>query len=275
MTEQRSRGGALESGLDVLEALAQSSVGLGVSDLATDLAMDKGNAHRILQSLVARGYAQQDQETKRYRASAKLVSIVGSMLRRLDVRSAAEAACDELMELTGESVHASQMTSGGPVYVLQRKAPFRVSVDTEIGSRPPMHATATGKAVLAQLPLLERAAWTDGPGPLERFTFRTITDVDELHRELDVVANRGYAIDDEEYNPGVRCVAAPVFGIDGAVAGCIGVSSPIHRMDIERVPVVAAQLIAAARTVTERLGGPLERYASASTQPEIPAPAQR
>ena len=252
----------------MLEALAHSSAGLGVSDLAAELAMDKGNAHRILQTLIQRGYAQQDAGTKRYRASAKLVSIAGSVLRRLDLRAASEDICDELVELTGESVHASQMTSGGPVYVLQRKAPFRVSVETEVGSRPPMHATATGKAVLAHLPESERGAWTTLP--LDRFTFRTIASPDELARDLEATVRRGYAIDDEEFTPGVRCVAAPVFGIDGLVVGCIGVSSPIYRMDIERVPVVADQLLAATRRVTERLGGPLERHvASPAAGPTI------
>ena len=241
----------------MLEALASRTSGLGVSDLASELSMDKGNVHRILQSLIARGYAQQDIHTKRYRASAKLVSVAGSVLRRLDLRSAAEDICDELVDQTGESVHASQMTSGGPVYVLQRKAPFRVSVETEIGSRPPLHATATGKAVLAYLTEADRAAWT--AAPLDRFTFRTISSLEELDRELEATRSRGYAIDDEEYTAGVRCIAAPVFGIDGAVVGCIGVSSPVFRMGIERVPIVAEQLLAAVRRITERLGGPVER----------------
>ncbi|MFV0435423.1 MAG: IclR family transcriptional regulator [Leucobacter sp.] len=265
MSEGRTRGGALESGLDVLEALARHAAGIGVSDLAAELAMDKGNAHRLLQTLIRRGYVQQDQNTRRYRASAKLVSVAGSVLRRLDVRSASEDVCDELVELTHETVHASQMTSSGPVYILQRRAPFRVSVDTEVGSRPPMHATATGKAVLAYIPEPDRSDWLTPP--LERFTIRTITSPEALDRELAADAERGYSIDDEEYNPGVRCIAAPVFGIDGAVAGCLGVSSPIHRMDVARVPEVAAQLIDAARRVTEKLGGPVELHPTAPVPP--------
>lgn len=273
MNESRTRGGALESGLDILEALAQSNTGLGVSDLSGTLSMDKGNVHRLLQTLIHRGYVQQDESTKRYRASARLVSVAGSVLRRLDVRSAAEEACDSLVELTGESVHASQMTGSGPVYVLQRKAPFRVSVDTEVGSRPPMHATSTGKAILAYTPATERETWL--ALPLEQFTIRTITTMDDLTHELAAVAGRGYAIDDEEYNPGVRCVAAPVFGIDGTVVGSIGVSSPVHRMDVARVPVVADQLLAAARKVTERLGGPLERYTAAAAGQETATPSMQ
>lgn len=258
MRESRTSSGALESGLDALEALAHHGAGIGVSDLAAELAMDKGNVHRLLQTLVRRGYVQQDPMTRRYRSSAKLVSVAGSVLRRLDVRSASEEVCEELVEITGESVHASQMSSSGPVYVLQRKAPFRVSVDTEIGSRPPMHATATGKAVLAYVPESERENWLKLP--LESFTIRTITSVTDLNRDLKAIVARGYAIDDEEYNPGVRCIAAPVFGIDGSVAGCIGVSSPVLRMDVAKVPDVAAQLIDAARRVTERLGGPMEMH---------------
>jgi len=256
MNESGKRG-ALECGLDILEVLAQSNIGLGVSDVATQLSMDKGNTHRVLKTLVHRGYVEQNGATKRYRSSAKLVSVTGSVLRRLDVRAAAEEACEELVELTGESVHVSQVTASGPVYVLQRKAPFRVSVDTEIGSRPPMHATATGKAVLAHVTAAERKSLL--AMPLESFTIRTLTNLDDLERELELTESRGYAIDDEEYSAGVRCVAAPVFGIDGTIVGCIGVSSPIHRMDISRVPVLADQVVTAAHRMTNMLGGPLER----------------
>jgi len=184
------------------------------------------------------------------------------VLRRLDVRLAAEEACDELVELTGESAHVSQMSSGGPVYVLQRRAPFRVSVDTEVGSRPPMHATSTGKAVLAHLPAMEREIWLTEP--LERYTPRTITDLAALNRSLVMVARRGYAVDDEEYNPGVRCIAAPVFGVDGSVVGCVGVSAPTLRMEVERVPHVAQHVLTAARQVTTRLGGPVGDLTQAS-----------
>lgn len=259
MDQPRARSsGALESGLEVLEALAKSATGLGVSDIAAELSMDKGNVHRLLQTLVRTGYVQQDGNTKRYRASVKLVAVAGATLRHLDIRAAGEEVCNELVELTGESVHISQLTSSGPVYVLQRRPPFRVSVDTEIGARPPMHATATGKAILAFVPPSDRAEWLTRP--LDRYTIRTIVTAEELERELLAIKSRGYSIDDEEFTPEVRCVAAPVYSSDGTVAGCVGVSSPIHRMDIARVPVVAEQLLNAARAITERLGGPVERY---------------
>ncbi len=245
-----------------MEALSLSDSGLGVSGLAAQLEIDKGNAHRILKTLIHRGYVQQDHDTKRYRASAKLVSITGAALRRLDVRLASEEVCELLVGLTGESVHVSQVTTQGPVYILQRKASFRVSVDTEIGSRPPMHATSTGKAILAHLPEEDRRQWLTHP--LEKFTIRTLTSLEDLNRDLVATVERGYAVDDEEYNSGVRCVASPVFGVDGTVAGSLGVSGPIHRMDISRVEAIADQVIAASRAVTERLGGPIERHPASS-----------
>lgn len=140
--------------------------------------------------------------------------------------------------------------------MLQRRAAFRVSVETEVGARPPLHCTATGKAVVAHLSEAH-ARGLLGDGPFEQFTYRTLTTLDAVLAELAHVRQRGYAIDDEELNAGVRCVAAPVFGLEGAVVGCIGVSGPTQRLGIDRVPAVAELVMAAASRVTAGLGGPV------------------
>lgn len=256
--EPRGRAGTLESGLDIIECLVERATPAGVTELAVELDMDKGNLHRLLKVLAARGWVVQDPGTRRYRPTAHVVGLAGALLRKLDLRSAAEDVCARLQEESGESVHLSQVTSFGPVYILQLRPPFRVSIATEVGARPSLHATATGKSIMAFLSTEQRREWLTEP--LESYTFRTHTTIESLERDLEQVRRRGFAIDDEEFNPGVRCVAAPIFGLDGDVIGCVGISTPTQRVSIGDMTKLADLTLVAARLITRNMGGPVERH---------------
>lgn len=257
-TEPRGRAGTLESGLDIIENLVERATPAGVTELAAELGMDKGNLHRLLKILANRGWVVQDPETRRYTPTAHVVSLAGALLRKLDLRDAAAEVCSRLLEQTNESIHLSTVTSTGPVYILRRRPPYRVSVETEVGARPPLHATATGKSILAFVDDAQRAEWLTEP--FEQFTFRTHPDIASLERDLAGVRQRGFAIDDEEYNPGARCVAAPIFGLEGDVIGCVGISTPTQRVSIGDMTKLANQVLEAAREITAAMGGPVDRH---------------
>lgn len=264
-TDDRGRSGTLKAGLDIIEHLVERETPAGVTELAAELDMDKGNLHRLLKVLAERGWVTQNPESRRYTPTAHVVALAGSLLRKLDLRNAAEDVCARLLESTGESVHLSQVTSTGPVYVLQRRPPYRVSIATEVGARPPMHATATGKSILAFVDPQRREQWVTEP--LEAFTFRTHTTMEALDRDLEEVRRRGFAVDDEEFNAGARCVAAPIFGLEGEVIGCVGISTPVQRISLSELPALAAAALGAAREITYNMGGPVDKH------PEIAAVA--
>lgn len=251
MGEQR-RAGTLSTGLDILEALASASNGLGVTELAEQVGSDKGNVHRLLKVLKERGYVEQSESTRRYHASVQLVALSGRLLRSLDLLHVARPVMLELREATRESIHLAKRNRVGGVYVAQERNSARVSVETEIGSQPILHATATGKALLAAS--RERLGELVSE-PLRAFTPRTITDLKRLRWELDRVVEQGYAVDDEELNPGVRCVAAPVFDMYGTTVGCIGLSGPATRVTIETLPRFGAAIREAAWRITAGIGG--------------------
>ncbi|WP_181780027.1 IclR family transcriptional regulator [Pseudonocardia pini] len=259
-TPERTRSGTLESGLDVIELLARTQRPLGVSEIAVELGADKGNLHRLLGVLTSRGYVRKDEHSRRYEVTPRLVALSGSVLRNLDLVTAATPVCNELVATIHESIHAAQVAGREVVYVLQRRAAMRVSVNTDIGARAPLHCTATGKAVLAQLPEDQLGEWVQEP--FEPHTRRTYATLEQLREDLALVRERGYAIDDEELTPDVRCVAAPVFAIDGRVYGCLGISGPEHRMGVSEVVRIASAVLWAARETTRGLGGPVERYDS-------------
>ncbi|MBA0051275.1 IclR family transcriptional regulator [Streptomyces sp. AJS327] len=251
----RPRGsGSLASGLDILETLAQHTEGMGVTAVARAVNLDKGNVHRLLRVLEERGYVEQDPRTRAYRASVQLVSLAGHLLRGMDLISAAAPVMRELTARTGEAVHLARRTRSGGVYVAQeRQGSGVVTVETEIGAQPLIHATATGKALYCMADGEEVARVVERP--MTARTIRTLTSLDALTADLEKTRERGYAIDDEELNMEVRCVAAPVFDLYGAPTASIGLSGPAARVSLSQLDGLGQHVRAAARRITEDIGG--------------------
>jgi IclR family acetate operon transcriptional repressor len=239
--------------MDILERLALAPAGISVSELARDLSLDKGHAHRLLRALGDKGYVQQDPVSKLFSATAQVVALAGLVLRHVDLLSVAPRVMRELLETAGESVHLARRVPTGGVYIAQERPASRISVETQIGSAPALHCTATGKALLAYAeesewrPLLEE--------PFARHTSTTRTTFVEMLADLAETRARGYAVDDEELSNEVRCVAAPIFDLVGKPIGSIGMSGPISRMGDSRVPVLGSLVAGAAGEITRQLGG--------------------
>jgi DNA-binding IclR family transcriptional regulator len=253
------RFGSLVVGIEVLEKLASNPDGGSVTSLAAELGLDKGYLHRLLRVLEDLGYIDQDPYTKIFRSTVKLVSLSTVILQHLDVLVAGPPVMRRLLQATGEAVHLARRIKTGGVYVAQERPSLQVSVETEIGSQPELHCTATGKALIAYLADDELAELVREP--LTKHTRRTIPTVADLTRELSSVRSSGFAVDDEELNPGVRCVAAPIFDMTGKTIACLGLSGPTSRVTLERVSELGVSVREAADEITAALGGsrPLEQ----------------
>jgi IclR family acetate operon transcriptional repressor len=246
-------GGALSSGLEVLETVCADPNGLGVSEIAHLTNLDKGNVHRILHSLEIRGYIEKNVVTKKYRASSHVLSLARSVLRGLDIIGLARPVMRELSFGSGESVHLAQRTPFGGVYVAQERQRGRVTIETEIGATPILYATATGKALFCfeAWKIIENLL----DAPLVKFTKTTIDSVEGFKSELVQVREQGFAIDNGELTEDVRCAAAPIFDFSGSVIACIGMSGPSSRIDFERLSVMGPMVSDAAKEITRRAGG--------------------
>ena len=247
-------GGALMTGLDVLEALGSVPGPIGLSELARVLDADNGHVHRLLAVLTKRGYVHRDESSKTYILGAGVVQLAGSLLRNMDLVTEARPLMRELMSATGESVHLAHRTVGGGVYLARERLARRVTVETEIGSPVVVHATSTGKALYCRdsAEVLESVVDWDA---LERFTERTITDRQGLLSDLAATSERGFALDNEELSLGVRCVASPVVDISGNIRASIGISGPATRLDASTIGRCAVLVCSAAKTLSEILGG--------------------
>lgn len=220
---------SLARGLLALETVAARPDGVTQAELGRSLGVDRSTALRLLQTLEQAGYVARG-PTGRYRLTLKLARLGQAAYQGLDLRLRAAETVRRLTAETGLSSHLAVLLDREVVYVDGVDGPGRVSVRTEPGAVAPVHCTATGKALAAYLPPDVREEVIRRQGGLPAFTPRTITDPRELAEEYRRVRLAGYATDDEEFEPGVRCVAAPVFDHRRLVVAVLGVSGTTSRL---------------------------------------------
>lgn len=237
---------SLARGLKILELLSQSPNGVSITELADILGVDKGSASRLVATLARYGYAEKDVNTRRFTLGPQVVSLSRSLLTRLPLREAAKPYLRQMMEQTGECAHLAVPAQDRVLYIDQVESPATLRVNAQVGTLNPLHCTALGKALLAFGKLEFSPA-------LESFTPRTITDPETLRQHLDEVRHLGYAVDDEEFDPGVRCIAVPVFDFRGKVVGSIGISGPSSRVTLDRLPYLAATVVEIGKALSERM----------------------
>jgi IclR family acetate operon transcriptional repressor len=215
---------AVDRALDLLEALAQAESPLGVGELADRTGLPQGTAHRLLQSLHQRGYVRRE-ASRKYSMGTGAVRLADAAQRSL-ARSARPYLA-ELVALSGETSNLAVLEGDEVVYVAQVSSPHTLRMFAEVGRHVPPHSTAVGKVLLAALPREQALGIVRRTG-LPGRTPATITDLGAFVAELDLVATRGWAADEEEQETGVRCVAVPVGG-PGPSLAALSLSGPAER----------------------------------------------
>ena len=232
--EARSGGvQSVERALDILEFLSRSEGELGVSEIGSATGLAAGTAHRLLGTLASRGYIHKNPRTRRYGLGLKSLTLAITTRERLT--PLARPFLEKLARTSQETANLAILECNSMMYVDQVSPPSRMlRIFTEPGNRVPLHSSGTGKVLLAYQPprLID---FIIGRAGLTRQTSTTITDPGQLRSELRKIRRDGYAIDHEEQEEGVRCLAAPVFGPDGEIFASISLSGPASRLDGRRV----------------------------------------
>jgi IclR family acetate operon transcriptional repressor len=243
---------SLERALDILELLGRSDVELGVTEIGPSAGLANGTAHRLLATLTRRGYARQNPETRKYALGLKALALSTSAQERLG--PLARPFLTELMEVSQESSNLASLDKNSVVYIDQVPAPRMVRMFTEPGNRAFPHATGTGKVLLAYQPeeVVDSIVRQNG---LPRFTPHTITDAGRLKDELNDIRKQGYALDSEEREEGVRCLAAPVFGPYGRVLAAMSISGPASRLNETRLQELIPHITGIAHKFSHSLNG--------------------
>lgn len=213
----------------ILDILGQSPQGLSIGELSEKTGLPKGTTHRLLTSLAYFDHVRQDLMTKNYHLGFKLVELGNRLLSQLDLRTEAHPFLIQLAERTKETVHMVILDHNEALYVdkVEPSQPAdglrMVCMVSVMGSRIPTHCSAVGKVMLAFLSEERLVSIVKDKG-LPRRTENTITDFEELKKHLQLIRNQGYALDDEENERGVKCVAAPIRDQSGEVIAAISIS---------------------------------------------------
>jgi IclR family transcriptional regulator, KDG regulon repressor len=250
----------LDRALAALSILASRSSESSLVELCTELHLHKSTVHRLMMVLERHRLVVKNPETGRYRLGLKLFELGSKALDGIDLRGRARPYLDRLQQQFGETVFFCILDDGQVFYVEKVESQQSVRTACTVGSRAPAYCTAVGKAMLAELSDAEVSAIVRRWG-LKPITPNTITTAAQLKAELRAVRSRGYAIDDEEKEEGLRCVSAAVRGHSGKLFAAMSISGPAFRMTKERIPEIGQAVMQAANELSAELGyegAPLE-----------------
>jgi len=249
----RYRIQAIERAVSILNAFSAEEPELGVTELADRLGLHKSTVHRFMVNLDAAGLVERNQRTGRYRLGLRIFELGGLVMQQMNLWDEALPFLESLVRDTGETGHLAVLDGGEAIYIERVEARRALRVPSAIGRGYPAHATNLGKVLLADLPS-ERVDAIVAERGLAAYTPHTITDPDHLAAELERIRELGYAIDNEEYDEGLRCIGAPVRDHSGHVVAAVGIGGPVTRITPVRVDELAELVMAAARGLSRRLG---------------------
>lgn len=239
---------------DIIDALSAFPRGLALSDLAEQVGLHVSTTYRLLGMLVSRGYAAKDVESGKYRLTLRMFEIGSRIAASTNLVSAARPFLEYLADLTGETIHLVLRDRDEIVYMYKDSRPeMEGRTASFVGLRAPMYCTGVGKAILAALPENEvREIWSRTH--IIKFTPQTITTYAALRRELELVRQQGYAIDNEEHEKGVRCVASVITDYDRRPVAAMSISAPADSMSEERIIDLSAHIRGATARISALLG---------------------
>ena len=248
--------------LDVLEEFKGDAIELGVTELSKKLKLHKNNIFRLLATLEARGYIEQNRSTENYRLGLKSLELGQTFIKQMGLLRQARPSLERLAARANETTYLAVMRNVDVIYLDVVEASQTVRVASRVGLRLPTHCTAVGKVLIASDS--EEEIKKRLPEHFEKRTGKTITDSKSLVEHLIKVAKQGYALDDEEFEEGVRCIAAPVRDYTGNVVAAVSISGPAMRMTDKKVVDDLIQAVRdAGEDLSRRLGYNLSAEAAA------------
>ncbi|KUO50131.1 MAG: hypothetical protein APF76_06605 [Desulfitibacter sp. BRH_c19] len=253
MGEDKNNLKSVDKAFRIIELMAQESRPMGVTEISKKLNINKSTVHATLNTLIGRGYFEQDAEGGKYKLGIAFTFIANASLNGIDFRSKAKPIIKRLSQQINETVHMVIMRQGKVVYIEKQESIQSMRIHTEIGKSQPSHCTGVGKAILAWMDAEEREQIIREYG-LPKYTINTITDEEVFNQHLEDIRKKGYAIDDEENEEGLRCVAAPIMDHSGKVIAAISIAGPTTRMTLNSLKKMAELAVAAGLEISKELG---------------------
>jgi DNA-binding IclR family transcriptional regulator len=239
--------------LTILNLFTVNKPEWGVTEIARELDMQKSTVCRLLTTMQEFGFVRKSEDGINYRLGLTLFELGSVVSNSFDIRDIAVAYMHKLSEQCGESVHLGILSDNEVMSIegVESQSPLKSTII--VGKRAPLYCTSIGKALLAFLPEGERDQIIKNIH-FEKFTGQTIVDSKVLGEELDLTRKRGYAIDNEEHDLGIACVAAPIFDSGGSIVASLSISGPTVRLTPERLPECIELVLTTTKDISKDLG---------------------
>ncbi len=244
---------SVDRALTIIDCFSGSARELGISEIADRMDLSKSTVFGLVNTLVLKGYLEQNEENKKYRLGIKLFELGNLVGSRMDLRKDALPYCQRLSEDYRQGVHLAVRSGDEMIYIEKVDVPGLSIAYSYIGKRAKMYCTGVGKAILAHISDEELDQYMENT-ELTRMTSHTITDPKLLREELEQIRQQSFAIDNEEVEEGLKCVAAPIFDWRGTPVAAISSSGMASRMTDEMIERLKKDVVAYAAAISSRLG---------------------
>jgi DNA-binding IclR family transcriptional regulator len=242
---------ALDRAFAVLDLLADSPAPLGLAEVAAALSLHKSTAHRFL--MVLERHRMVERAQGKFRLGLRLCDFGSRAIEQYDLRDRAQLHLKLLVAEVEETAHLCILEKTHMVYIDKQEPERTIRMTSRVGASSPIHCTAVGKAILATM-TRARVEQLLPELRLERFTRHTMTTRDALFKELERTSRRGYAVDDEEREEGVRCAGVAILDTRGEAVAAVSVSGPAFRVTMQKIPQIAGKLIHCVQGIQKDLG---------------------
>ena len=248
----KARLSSVANAIRLVKAFSEDEYEIGISNLARRLGLGKSTVHRLASTLIDADFLEKSPETGAYRLGLALFELGTLVRRKMNVANEARPYLKSLMETTGETAHLAVLDHASALFINTMASRQAIRMSSDVGARAPGYCTSEGKALLAfrSPEVLERVI----AAGLKAWTPRTIVKPQALSEELASVRQRGFATDDEEYEIGLRSVAAPIRNHRGDVIAAISIAGPTQRVSKKVMQAYAPEVVAAAMAISQRLG---------------------
>ena len=243
---------SLNDALNILEVVAYDARPFGISEISRMTGYPKSKVHRVFSTLARRGYVRKDSNTGRYQLTLRFLEIGGVAVNQLEIKQVARPYLEKLRDLSGEAAHLAVMDEEGVFYIDKIESAQSIRMYSYIGGRAPIHCTAVGKVLLAHQPAekIQRVFLRER----KQYTSHTILDKAKLAEEFKKIRRHGFALDNEELEIGLFCVAAPIRNYSGSVIAAVSISGPGVRLTRSKIKELIPLVIKTGAELSADLG---------------------
>lgn len=225
---------SVQKACNILSLFNSDSTEMGTTELSKKLNLSKSSVHKILLTLEYEGFLVQNKTNDKYSLSTKFFEIACSYLNKMNFSELVKPLMEHLVDKFNETAHFAVLDDNEIVFVEKMTGNQPIQILSKKGKRCPIYCTSSGKIILANL-TEEKAKEIVDNIEFKKFTNNTITSKEELLKEIDMIKDRGYSIDDEEFEVGIKCIGLPIKNISGNLIGSLSITGPKFRMTDEKI----------------------------------------